>query len=69
MGLREEHELQYLLWLERNNKVTYDLTIKCDEIINKYTIQELKELKKILEQYKDKQIEVDLRKVKAKENK
>ena len=62
---RYTRDLEYLLWMERN-KMSYDLTIKCDEVINKYTIKELKELREILEQYKDKPIEVDLRKVKVK---
>lgn len=38
----------------------YDITIKENNKITKYTIEELKELKKILEQYKDKTIEVEL---------
>lgn len=38
----------------------YDIAIKENNKITKYTIEELKELKKILEQYKDKTIEVEL---------
>jgi len=47
----------------------YDLKITNKETIKEQTIKDLKEFKKILEQYKDKTIEVELHKVKTLEGK
>ena len=66
-----EKDLEYLLWLERSDKVPYDLKITTipERKTTQYRIKELKEMKEILEQYKEQTIEVELHKVKTKENK
>ena len=60
-----EKDLEYLLWLERRDKVPYDLKITTipERKTTQYKIKELKEMKQILEQYKSQTIEVDLKKV------
>jgi hypothetical protein len=60
-----EKDLEYLLWLERRDKVPYDLKITTipERKTTQYKIKELKEMKQILEQYKNQTIEVDLKKV------
>ena len=46
----------------------YEVMIKFDNIIEKYDIEKLKELREILLQYENRTIEVELHKVKEKTN-
>lgn len=61
-------DLEVALWMANHNQPEYELTITNNAEVKRYTIQKLKEMQGILEQYKNRSIGVSLKRIKKNKN-